>query len=203
MKLFLHTTNRVRIISGDQEWNGTPAAFALLEPDYPGLPQLTQAPAVTRYQTPELRYIEDSLGQRYPDLFDALLYCDRLATYTVTPPAIYVAATLSKTLLCASDPADTIPFTATLRAGPAPDALVLPLSATWPIMLRQKNGLAMDNILMTFTAGVFVGAYTYHANLPLGEWFIDEQDFATVDFSGQTYQVKLSAPIRFTIYRNL
>jgi hypothetical protein len=203
MKMFLHTSNRIRIISGDQEWNGTPAAFALLETEYPGLPQLTAAPAVTRYQTPELRYVEDSTGQRHPDLFDALIYCDHLANYTVTPPAIYVAAVLSKTLLCASDPNDTIPFTAALRSGPAFDAPILPISATWPIMLRQKNGLAMDNILITFTVGEFAGAYTYDNSLPLGEWFIDEQDFAAVDFGGQTYQVKLSAPIRFTIYRNL
>ena len=114
-----------------------------------------------------------------------------------------MAAHLAKTLLCASDPADTIPFSVALRSGPEPDAAMYPIDATWPIMLRQKNGLAMDNILITFTAGEFVGAYTYNANLPLGEWYIDEQDFAAVDFGDQTYQVKLSAPIRFTIYRNL
>lgn len=203
MKFFLHTTSKIRIINGDQEWHGTPDHFQLLEPDYPGLPILTQAPAVTRYQTPEWKYVEDSTGQKHPDTMDAMLYCDRIGTYLIVNPAIYVAVTLSKTLLCASDPQDTIPFAASLRSGPEPDATILPLSATWPIMLRQKNGLAMDNILVSFVGGEFSGAYTYNANLPLGEWYVDEQDFAPVDFGGQTYTVRLTAPVRFTIYRNL
>jgi hypothetical protein len=204
MQLFLHTQTKIRIISGDLEWNGTPAEFALFEPDYPGLPILTVTPAAVRYQSPELRYIEDTNGTRHPDLIvDALPYCDKIAIYNVTPPAIYVAATLSKTLLCSSDPNDAIALTAALRAGPEPDAPVLPISATWPIMLRQKNGLAMDNILITFANGTFAGEYTYTSGLPLGEWCLDEQDFDPVTFGGQTYQVRLSNPIRFTIYRNL
>jgi hypothetical protein len=203
MKLFLHTQARIRIINGDQEWSGAPQEFSMLEPDYPGLPTLTQAPAAVRYQTPEWKYIEDANHGRHPDTFDALIYCDRVATYIVTPPAIYIHAILSKTLLCASDPADTIPFTAAIRSGLEPDDPLLPINATWPIMLRQKNGLAMDNILVSFVNGAFAGAYTYNTNLPLGEWYVDEQDFASVDFGGQTYQVKLAAPVRFTIYRNL
>lgn len=204
MKLFLHTPTKIRIIGGDLEWSGTPAEFQLLEPDYPGLPILTNAPAAVRYQSPELKYIEDTDGNRHPDLIvDALPYCDKIAIYTVAPPAIYVAATLSKNLLCSNDPNDAIVFTAALRTGPEPDAPLLPISATWPIMLRQKNGLAMDNILITFTNGTFAGEYTYTNSLPLGEWRIDEQDFAPVEFGGQTYQVRLSNPINFTIYRNL
>jgi hypothetical protein len=203
MKLFLHTQTRIRILNGDQEWTGTPAEFQTLEPEYPGFPILTQAPAVIRYQTPEWKYIEDSTGQKHPDMFNALPYCDNIGAYVIEPPAIYVHPELAKNILCANAPGDTIPFTITLRTGLNADDPVKPLSAVWPIMLRQKNGLAMDNILMSFTDGVCSGAYTYNANIPLGEWNIDEQDFNTVTDEGQTFVVKLAAPCRFTIYRNL
>src|SRR5512136_292294 len=180
MKFFLHTTNRIRIINGDQEWNGTPDEFKILEPLYPGLPVLTNAPAVVRYQTPEWKYIEDSQGVKHADLFDALPYCDNIATYAPVMPCIYIHCTLSKTLLCASDPQDAIPFSAAIRSGPLAADPLVPISAIWPIMLRQKNGLAMDNILVAFVNGEFAGAYTYSASLPLGEWYLDEQDFALV-----------------------
>jgi hypothetical protein len=203
MKFFLHTSDKIRIINSDQEWTGTPAEFATLEPEYPGLPVLTGAPAVIRYQTPEWKYIEDSTGAKHPDLFDALIYCDLLANYVVAPPAIYVHVTLAKVLLCSSDPSDYITVNAEIRSGPASADPIIPIDAVWPIMLRQKNGLAMDNILVTFNQGIYIGNYTYNANLPLGEWYIDEEDFAQVPFGGVTYQVKLAAPVRFTIYRNL
>jgi hypothetical protein len=203
MRFFLHTTNRIRIVNGDQEWTGTPDEFQHHEPAYPGLPVLTNAPAVTRYQTPEWKYIEDSQGVKHADLFDALQYCDHITNYTPVNPCIYADVTLSKTLLCASNPADTIPFTLAIRSGPEHADPVIPITAIWPIMLRQKNGLAMDNILIGVTNGEFAGAYTYDSNLPLGEWYIDEQDFALVPVGEVTYQVKLTAPARFTIYRNL
>jgi hypothetical protein len=190
-------------MNGEQEWTGTPAEFQALEPAYPGLPVLTQAPAVVRYQTPEWKYLEDSNGLKHPDSFDALGYCDNIAGYVIDPPAIYVDADLAKQMLCANDPNDTIPFTITLRTGPLPDDPIVPVSSVWPIMLRQKNGLAMDNILMTFVNGVCSGAYTYNGNIPLGEWYIDEQDFDAVTLGDLTFAVKLAAPCRFTIYRNL
>lgn len=203
MKFFLHTLSKVRIINGDQEWNGTPDEFMLLEPEYPGLPVLSQAPAVTRYQTPEWKYIEDSQGVKHADLFDALQYCENILTYTSVIPAIYADCVLSKVLLCASEESDSIPFTLTIRSGPANSDPVIPITAVWPIMLRQKNGLAMDNILISVTDGVFSGAYTYDHALPLGEWYIDEQDFTQVPIGETTFQVKLSQPVRFTVYRSL
>lgn len=203
MKFFLHTLDRVRIINGDQEWTGTPAEFQVLEPQYPGLPILTGSPAVVRYQTVDWKYIEDSAGAKHPDLVDALQYCDHIANYTPQTPCIYVHCTMSKALLCSSDPEDTIPFTAAIRSGPEETDSLIPISAIWPIMLRQKNGLAMDNILVEFVNGAFAGAYTYNQAQPLGEWYLDEQDFTQVTMGETTYTVKLADPVRFTIYRNL
>jgi hypothetical protein len=203
MRFFLHTLDRVRIISGDQEWTGTPAEFQILEPDYPGLPTLDNATAVTRYQTNEWKYVEDSLGAKHPDSFNALVYCDNIGNYTPQTPCIFVHCAMAKALLCASDPEDTIPFTASIRSGPLETDSLIPISAIWPIMLRQKNGLAMDNILVEFVNGEFAGAYTYNQAQPLGEWYLDEQDFAQVTMGEITYQVKLADPVRFTIYRNL
>lgn len=203
MKFFLHTSNQIRIINGDQEWNGTPVEFQILEPEYPGLPVLTNAPAVVRYQTVEWKYIEDSQGAKHPDSFNALVYCDNIAAYVPSSPCIYIHCAMSKALLCSSDPNDTIPFIAAIRSGPLETDSLIPISATWPIMLRQKNGLAMDNILVSFVAGEFSGDYTYNPSQPLGEWYLDEQDFISVTMGETTYQVKLADPVRFTIYRNL
>lgn len=204
MKFFLHTSNQIRIINGDQEWNGTPVEFQILEPEYPGLPVLTNAPAVVRYQTPEWKYIEDSQGAKHPDSFNALVYCDNIANYTpAISPAIYIHCTMTKALLCSNDPEDSIPFIASIRSGPLETDSLIPISATWPIMLRQKNGLAMDNILIAFVDGAFAGDYTYNQAQPLGEWYLDEQDFATVTMGETPYRVKLADPVRFTIYRTL
>lgn len=189
MKFFLHTPNRVRILNGDLEWTGTPAEFLLCEPDYPGLPILTQVPAVVRYQTPEWKYIEDSNGLKHPDTFDALPYCENIANYVVEPPAIWVHTQQAKALLCASDTNDTIPFSIAMRSGPNADDPLLPITANWPIMLRQKNGLAMDNILISFIDGQASGAYTYNEHLPLGEWYIDEADFTPVILGETVYVV--------------
>lgn len=203
MKLFLHTLSRIRIINGDQEFECTPDEFQALEPDYPGLPVLTQSPAVTRYCTPEWSYVEDANGQKHTNTVDCLPYCDKIAGYTVERPAIWVHCDLSKPLLCASDPADTIPFTIDMRTGPDAADPLFPISETWPIALRQKNGLAMDNILLSFVNGHASGNYTYDQSLPLGEWYIDAQDFALVPVGETIFEVKLAHDVRFTVYRNL
>jgi hypothetical protein len=203
MKLFLHTLSRIRIMHGDQEFVCTPDQFQALEPDYPGLPTLTHAPAVTRYQTAEWKYVEDSQGRKQADMFDALPYCDKIADYDVSPPAIWVHPTQGKTLLCAGDPEDVIPFTISLRTGPTLDDPPVPLTAMFPIMLRQKNGLAMDNILVSFVDGQASGNYTHNPALPLGEWYIDEVDFDRLMIEGVDHVVKLVAPVRFTAYRVL
>lgn len=79
MKLFLHTITKVRIVNGDLEWQGTPAAFLVLEPEYPGLP----FGATVRYQTDDVQYYEDGDG-RHTDTVNCLGYCE--GSY-VTPPA--------------------------------------------------------------------------------------------------------------------
>ena len=201
MKLFLQTLTRIRILNGDQEWQGTPAAFALLEPAYPGLPVLTQAPAVTRYQTPEWKYLEDAAGQRYPDMIDCLGYCEQIAEYNQLPPAIYVHVTLSQTTLNVTEPTAQIAVAAHLKATPTPTDPDLDINATWLIKLRHESGLGFDTFQVTFTQGLCVYNYRYQTGLPLGEWYLSESDFSTVTLDGQTYRVKLAAPVRMTMYR--
>lgn len=203
MKLFLHTSDRIRIISGVTEWSGTPQEFQVKEPTYPGFPTLTQAPAVCRYQTQELKYIEDSAGGRHPDLFDALAYCENIAMYNTPAPAVYVHAILSTDILNISDPDAAISAEISIKATPDPTGDDLPLSAVWPINLRSKNGLVMDNILIPFTQGYALIAYRYQEGLPLGEYRIDESDFDPVELAGVMYQVKLTAPVKFTVTRQL
>lgn len=198
MKLFLHTLSRIRIMNGDQDFQTTPDAFQAFEAAYPGLPD----GMVTRYQTPELAYVQDAAGHHHADPFDALPYCNNIGGYVATPPAVWIHCELAKPLLCASDPSDTIPYTLAIRTGPDPADPLVPIPGVWPITLRQKNGLAMDNILVAFTNGQASGVYTYYPGLPLGEWYIDAADFTTVPIDGVEHIVKLAQDVRFTVYRS-
>lgn len=204
MKLFLHTLQRVRILNGDLEWTGTPAEFLTLEPDYPGLPTLSTAPAVLRYCTPEWSYVEDSNGTKHTNTFDCLPYCAKIADYLGAEPAtIYAHVTLAKAILCANAPdGDSIPYAIDIREGPDDADPLVPHDGIWPIPLRQANGLAMDNILVSFSGGQAIGNYTHYAGLPLGQWYIDDADFARVLVEGEEKAVKLAQPVRFTVYRS-
>lgn len=83
MKYFLHAAGRIRVTSDTADWQGTPAEFAALEPDYPGLPD----GMALRYQTEERQYLQDANGVQFPDAFNALVYADNLPGYPVPPYA--------------------------------------------------------------------------------------------------------------------
>jgi len=206
--MYLQDTHSSLILrAGDQQIACTRAEFATIEPEYQpppdGAARIWSEPVQCLLQdgdqiadpwyTPErLAYFCGRIAQ-YADALDALHH----------PQTIWVHTQQAKALLCASDPADAIPFDIAVRFGPAADDPPVPMTAMWPIMLRQKNGLAMDNILISFTDGQATGRYTYNPALPLGEWYIDESDFTTVDLDGVQYLVKLANTVRFTIYRTL
>lgn len=116
---------------------------------------------------------------------------------------IYAHVLLTKTLLVSNDPDDVIQMFIELRAALNAQDPVLPISDAWPLTLRSNTGQGVDNILLTFTDGACVAAYRYMAGLPLGEYRIDEADFATVTLAGVAYRVKLAAPVSFTITRQL
>lgn len=202
MKLFLHSLSKIRIINGDQEWTGTPGEFQALEPTYPGLPILTQAPAVCRYQSPEIKYIEDSQGTRHADLFDALPYCDRLGQYA-PGLSIWVHVQISATALCADDPAATIQAAAHFRQTDDPASPLLPITAGWLIKLRHESGAAVDLFQVNFVNGEMAFVYTFRPGLPIGDWYLNEADFGSVTVNGQEYKVRLAAPVRFAVYRLL
>lgn len=202
MKLFLHTLTRIRIISGDLEWNGTPAEFQAMEPAYPGLPVLTQAPANCRSQTPELKYVEDTAGTRHPDLtFDALPYCDKIGQYA-PGLCIYVHVQMSATQINVDDSQATIEFTAQFRPTDNPADAILPVTAGWLIKLRHESGQT-DLFQVNFVAGECTYTYRYRDGLPLGDWSLAEADFGTVTVGDQDYKVKLAVPVRFAVYRLL
>lgn len=203
MKLFLHTSERIRIINGDLEWSGSPVDFQTKEPNYPGLPTLTQYPAAVRYQTTELKYIEDTANVRHPDLFDALPYCDNISAYLASAPAVYVHVLMSTPLLIVNDPESAISAQISIKGTADPEGANLPITATWPINLRSKNGLVLDNILVPFEDGEALIAYYYQEGLPLGEYRIDESDFDQIPISEVLHQVRLASPLRFTVTRML
>ena len=192
MKLFLHTSTKVRIIGETGQFECPPARFAELEPDYVGLP----VGATVRYWSPDSAYFEGGLD--YDD-HDCGMYCDRVTTYTLSPE-IYVDVQLSKHELCAGDSDDSITFTATLQDA---EGNIIPLDYAWHIRLTHEVEGDVDRVLMTFSQGICSEVYTFTSGLPLGTWRLDDEKFDLVDVQGVLYTVRLINPVEFVVYRTL
>lgn len=197
MKFFLHTPEQVRLINGDAEASFTPNEFCVIEPDYPGLP----AGMIARYWTPERHFVGDGNGI-YPDTVDCAPYVEKVNVYLHNLPSIYAHVTLSRTALSISS-LESIQFAAALKPTADPASEPLPIDREWLIRLRHENGLLFDAFRVVFVGGACAYTYTPQSGLPLGVWYVDEQDFDKVVVAGQTYQVTLVAPVRFTVYREL
>jgi hypothetical protein len=197
MQLFLHNSEKIRIINGVQEFACTPEEFVDIEPTYPGLPE----GAILRYWTPEQSYISDGNTQT-PDLLDCLPFILQIATYTQENPCIYAHVTLSKTVLFVDGP-DVIIFSAALKATPNPADSNLPVTQSWIIRLRHECGSVADSFLAEFVAGACEYEYLYRAGLPLGDYYLSANDFNPVTVNGETYQVRLVNPVIFTLFRIL
>lgn len=199
MQLLLHTPAKIRIVNGEQEFSCTPAAFAGIEPAYPGLP----AGATERYWTPAYSYVQGPDLWLSPDPLNCLPFIAQASTYQ-TVGTIWVHVTLSKTELCVNaDPVDTLEFTATFKAAADPQAGTLPITYAWNIRLRHEGGMVFDAFHAVFLNGVCADTYTYKDNTPLGYWSLREEDIDLVQVGGQRYQVKLAQPVTLTFYREL
>jgi hypothetical protein len=196
MKLFLHTLTQVRIINEPLEWTGTPDEFQALEPAYVGLP----VGASVRYQTPDLQYYEDSAG-RHVDQANCLGYCDQVSSYLVSG-CVWVHVALNVTTLDVDDPQAAIQFAAHIKMTDNPADPDLPVNQAWIIRPWHENG-DRDALLFTFVNGACADVYVYRAGIPLGDWWIREEDFNSITVGGATYRVKLAQPVKFTLYRNL
>lgn len=200
MKLFLHTSEKIRIVNEPNEFTCSPEDFLTLEPGYPPLP----SGMVSRYWTPERNYVSDGVSQFDEPDFDGSGYCDNVTTYLVTMPTIYAHVTLSKNdLQVDTDPADSITFSASIKATTNPEDPSLPVTQAWFIRLRHENGLAFDSFKADFVNGDVSKIYVHRQDLPLGVWYLDENDFEGVTVGETTYQVKLVNPVQFTIWREL
>jgi hypothetical protein len=197
MQLFLHNSEKIRIINGVQEFVCTPEDFVSLEPTYPGLPE----GEILRYWTPEQHYVSNGNTQA-PDLLDCLPFILKIAAYAQENPCVYAHVTLSKTVLFVDGP-DVIIFQAALKATPSPADPNLPVTQSWIIRLRHESGNVSDSFLAEFVAGACEYAYVYREGLPLGNYILYERDFDPVTVNGQTYQVRLVNPVIFTLYRIL
>lgn len=196
MKLFLHTLTQVRIINEPLEWSGTPAEFQALEPQYAGLP----FGATVRSQTPDLQYYEDAAG-RHPDPLNCVPYCEHISSYLVLG-CVYVLVSLGASTLNVDDPNATIPFEAHLKPTTDPQTPDLPVTQSWIIRPWHENG-DRDALRIEFINGACTYTYIYREGLSLGDWFIREEDFNPVTVGGTAYNVKLAAPVKYTLYREL
>lgn len=199
MKLLLHTPQQIRIMNdAGQEWQGTPAAFAALAPDYPGLPEgITE-----RYWTPDFSYLQGPGQMITPDPLNCLSYIANVSAY-LQLGVIWVSVELSKATLCVNaDPPDSLIFTATFKAANDPQSQTLPVNQAWHIRLRHEDGMIFDAFHAIFTNGVCSETYTYKDG-PLGYWTLREADIDRVLVGAQWYQVKLIQPVKLTFYREL
>lgn len=204
MQLFLHTQGRVRIINDSlnpSEFITSEEDFEALEPNYIGLPENAES----IYWTPEKSYIKFIDGAMIHGAFDGSIYTAKVAQYAASLPTIWAHVTMSKAALCLSaEPPETMVFNAALKPSQAPDDPNLPVNASWIIRLRNKDGLVCDAFTFTLTDGAS-GPMTYTP--PPGilpqVLYVDESDFASVSVGGQAYQVRLAAPVEFTLYRTL
>lgn len=204
MQLFLHTADRIRIVNEGQspsEFTCSPSDFVLLEPDYTAL----TSGAVGRYWTPEQNYAIDVNGGRFSEDFDGSIYTAKCDQYGAALPCIYAHVSMSKTTLCLNaDPQDSMTFTAALKATTTPTDPSLPITAGWIIRLRNKDGEVSDAFSFTLTNGESGNmTYTPPAGILPQVLYVEEADFASIELSGQRYQVKLVNPVEFTLYRIL
>jgi hypothetical protein len=199
MQLFLHTPAQVRIINAEQEWRGTPADFAAIAPTYPGLPDgITE-----RYWTPDYSYLQGPGQWITPDPVNCLPWIENLSAYQASG-VVWVLVTLSKNTLCVNaTPPDSLAFAAAFKASNDPAADPLLVDHEWHIRLRHEDGMIFDAFRAEFVNGVCAATYTYQDGIPLGYWALREDDIDRVQVGAQWYQVKLIAPVNFTLYREL
>lgn len=146
MEFFLHNSTRIRIINGALEWQGTPAQFQALEPEYPGLP----TGATVRYQTDDLSYYEDADG-RHEDTFDALQYCE--GTYLTTPAPALTLQGLAERITA-------------LEAGGGGGAFVIGMESLWSFA-SPPAGWLIENGQTVLRSSAY-GALLVTAGCPFG-----------------------------------
>lgn len=212
MQLFLHTHTRIRILNGDQEWTGTPDEFRRCEPEYPGLPILTQAPAVIRYQTPEWKYIEDVNGGKHPDVFNALPYCANIAAYIMPTPIVWIHHTLTAQAGAVIFQPDGVPLlrnvaddvlriTSTVRASADHDSPIIDqLQQAFPIRVCYCDGReAFIKLVSPIAPGVYQYDLSFFDKLPVRHRLFDST-FTAVEVDGVTYAFQQVTPLIIDVY---
>jgi hypothetical protein len=200
MKLFLHTPTRIRIVNEDDEFSCSPAAFAGIEPEYPGLPP----GSVYRYWTPGHAITSTADNINMADTLNCTMYIEKVGLYNKKLPVIYFHLALSQQEVCVNrNPPERIRIQGTLKPSLDPANAPISLDLTWLLRLRHENSLAFDSFQITFVGGVCEFAYQYFPGLPLGVWSIQDSDFEIIRKDGQWYAIKLAQPISFTVYREL
>lgn len=196
MRYFLQSHAAIRVINEPAEFACTVTQFQLLEPDYPALP----TGKTIRYWTPENAYLDGDA--RAPIDHDCGPYTLKCAQYADPGPFVYAHVSLSKGTLCIdADPPDSIEYAVHLKASMDPNDPDVPLDYAWIMRVRNESDLFVDAFHIAFVQGYAHGVYVYQAGLPLGRYYLKEEDFDKVFVGGVSYTVKLLAPLMFTLYR--
>lgn len=96
---------------------------------------------------------------------------------------------------------DALTITATLRATADPASPKIEVDGAWRITIRDDAGASYDMVKVQMTAGVVNASYT--TTFRPAECELRESDFDPVTAGDKTYVVRLAAPARWKVYRNL
>lgn len=100
-----------------------------------------------------------------------------------------------------NDGVNALDISLAIRSGPMPDSPLLPISGTWRILIRSKDGPIYDIVSIQVTDGL--GEARYTTTLPPCECTISEDDFDQLEYGGASYRVRLASPVAIKVYRTL
>jgi len=100
-----------------------------------------------------------------------------------------------------NDGTDTLTVNVALRAGPEPEAPLVPASGSFRVTVRDDTGAVYDVVKVSLASGQASFAYTTGGRPGLCR--LEERDLAPLTAGDTTYRLRLAQPVEFKVYREL
>jgi hypothetical protein len=100
-----------------------------------------------------------------------------------------------------NDGQDALTVEVALRAGPEPDASLVPADGAWRITIRDDAGAIYDVVKVGLASGQANFSYTTDGRPGLCR--LDERDLAPITAGNTTYRLRLASPVEFKVYREV
>jgi hypothetical protein len=100
-----------------------------------------------------------------------------------------------------NDGADALTVNVALRAGPEPDAQLVPANGGFRVSVRDDSGAIYDVVKVSLSDGQ--GSFSYTTDGRPGVCRLEEGDLAPITAGDTTYRLRLANPVEFKVYREL